>query len=109
LRLVVGLFVLAAGCGTTLDASNYATDCDADTQCTVVRVGDICSCSCDITAINDRDFDKYVSDLERIGACRDPCVSSDPDASFTCGAGIGAVCSVGTCVTAPLPSDAGAD
>lgn len=109
MRALLFLFLVLAGCGTTLDASNYASDCDADTQCDIVRVGDICSCSCDLAVINARDYDKYVSDLQRIGGCRNSCVSDDPDASFTCGAGIGPKCSAGRCVTAPLPSDAGTD
>jgi len=104
------IFVAAVvACGTTLDASNYASDCDADTQCDIVRVGDICSCGCDLAAINDRDYDKYVNDLERIGGCRNSCVSDDPDATFTCGAGVVPKCNSGVCAIVAAPSDGGAE
>ena len=99
-------FTVLCACGTTIHASDYASDCDADIQCQRIAVGDICSCSCDLAAINIRDFDKYFSDLQRIGACRNTCIDGGDDASFTCGEGIGAQCSAGRCTTYALPADA---
>jgi hypothetical protein len=105
------LFTLLCACGTTLHASDYANDCDADTQCERVVVGDICACTCNLAAINVRDDNKYVSDLERIGGCRSTCLPTDggDDASFACGQGIGAQCSAGRCTTYTLPSDASSE
>lgn len=103
MRLAALALLATSACGTTLHASDYASDCDADSQCVVVTVGDICSCDCQLAAINDRDYDKYVDDIIRTGGCRDPPTCS-------CGDGIGAICAAGTCQTVALPpSDAGAD
>ncbi len=103
------LALLATACGTTIYPDHYAHDCDADNQCVRISVGDQCSCACDLSAINVRDYDNYISDLERIGACRNTCGAAQPDAGpYTCGEGIGARCSGGTCTTYSLP-DAGAD
>jgi hypothetical protein len=100
------LLLLLASCGTTIYADHYASDCDADNQCTRISVGDQCACTCEFAAISDRDYDKYISDLERIGGCRTTC---DPDASASCGLGIAARCSgAGTCVTYEIP-DAGSE
>jgi hypothetical protein len=104
------LLGLVTACGTTIHASDYATDCDADMGCSLARVGDICSCTCEFAAISSREYDRYLSDVQRIGACRDNCVSSDPDAApFTCGGDLGAQCTGGVCTTYTLPSDAGAE
>jgi hypothetical protein len=102
-------FILLASCGTTIYADHYASDCDADNQCVRISVGDQCACSCDLAAINQSDYDKYISDLERIGACNSTCSGSDPDAGFSCGQGVGARCSAGKCATYQIPSDAGAE
>jgi hypothetical protein len=102
-------FSLLCACGTTLHASDYASDCDADKQCERVVVGDVCSCACTLTAINIRDNDKYVSDFERIGACRTTCIDGGDDASYSCGEGIGAQCSAGRCTTYTLPTDGSAE
>jgi hypothetical protein len=67
MKLVL-LLGFAAACSTTINPKNYATDCDADDQCTRIVVGDICSCACDLAAINVRDIDKYYGDLQVIGA-----------------------------------------
>jgi hypothetical protein len=101
--------LLTAGCSTTINAANYAKDCDADTQCTRIVVGDICSCNCDLAAINERDFDKYFADLQRVGACRTTCIDGSDDAGFSCGEGMGAQCTAGTCTIYALPSDAAAE
>ena len=102
------LFVaLSSACGTTIYADHYSSDCDADKECVRISVGDQCACSCDLVAINERDYDKYISDLERIGGCRNTCSGSDPDSGFACGQGVAARCSAGKCVTYEIP-DAGA-
>ena len=106
------MFLLLSACGTTIYADHYANDCDADNQCVRVSVGDQCACSCDLAAINERDYDKYISDLERIGGCRNTC-GSDSDSGFACGQGVGARCGSpenGTrkCATYQLP-EAGPD
>ncbi len=106
MRLAFLVFLCA--CGTTIHASDYANDCDADLQCTVIPVGDVCSCTCDLAAINDRDFDKYANDLQRIGACRQTCTTDDAG-TYACGIGIGARCSAGLCITYALPADASAE
>lgn len=103
------MFVFLCACGTTIYADHYASDCDADNQCARVSVGDQCACTCDLAAINERDYDKYIQDLERIGGCNTTCGGSDPDAGFTCGQGVGARCGAGKCVTYQIPSDAGAE
>ncbi|HEY1960342.1 MAG TPA: hypothetical protein VGH28_32250 [Polyangiaceae bacterium] len=97
---VLALLLVTCACSTTLDAKNYASDCDADNQCVVVVVGDICSCACQLDAINDRDYDKYTNDIIQTGGCRNPPVCD-------CGDGIGAKCASGSCVTVVLPTDAG--
>jgi len=109
MKWLLALFIGASACGTTIYADHYASDCDADNQCVRISVGDQCACSCDLVAINERDFDKYISDLERIGGCRNTCSGSDPDAGFACGQGIAAKCgSAGKCVTYAIP-DAGSE
>ncbi len=106
-RALVFVALSCAGCGTTIHATDYASDCDADIQCVRIVVGDICSCTCDLAAINTRDFDKYFADLQRIGACRNTCIGDADDAGdYTCGAGIGTQCSAGKCTTYALPTDA---
>src|SRR5580765_7319888 len=100
------LLVFLSACGTTIYADHYASDCDADNQCVRVLVGDQCACTCDLAAINDRDYEKYISDLEHIGGCRTTCGAND-DAGFSCGQGVGARCgTAGKCVTYQIP-DAG--
>lgn len=103
---LTALAFACAACGTTLKASDYASDCDADTQCLRVRVGDICSCTCDIVAINISDEGKYESDYERIGGCRNSCISGGDDAGFSCGEGLGPQCTAGKCTIVQLPTDA---
>jgi len=94
------LLVATCACSPTLDPKNYASDCDADSQCVVVVVGDICSCTCQLAAINDRDYDKYTNDIIQTGGCRNPPICD-------CGAGIGAKCGMDRCTTYVLPADAG--
>ena len=101
------LLLLACSCGTTLNANNYAHDCDADTDCVRVVVGDICACTCSLSAINLRDYDKYTHDYQAIGVCRTVCTDDGGDGGYTCGQGVGAACSAGTCVNVVV--DAGAD
>lgn len=108
--IAVVLLAAPLACGTTLYAKDYTSDCDADNQCVRVIVGDVCACSCDLAAINIRDDDKYVSDRERIGACRSTCGADNPDAGdFSCGSGIAAQCAAGHCATYALPVDASAE
>jgi hypothetical protein len=109
-RAVLWLALAGAGCNSTIRAQDYSSDCDADLQCVRISVGDVCSCDCNLAAINDRDYDKYLYDLQRIGAgsCHTTCTEPD-GAPSTCGLGIGARCSAsGQCETYQLP-DAGAD
>ncbi len=109
LALILVATPMTMACGTTIYADHYASDCDADNQCVRISVGDQCSCTCDLAAINARDYDKYVSDLERIGGCIHTCTSSDPDAApYSCGEGVAARCSAGVCTTYTLP-DASSD
>ena len=103
-------FLLALGaCAPTINASSYSRDCDADSQCTRILVGDLCSCSCTLSAINTRDYDRYLSDVQRVGGfnCHNTCIDGGDDAAYSCGLGIGAGCSAGTCVNVVV--DAGAD
>ena len=93
--------LLLAGCSPTLHAKDYAADCDADLQCAVIVVGDLCSCDCELAAINERDYDKYTNDIIATGGCRNPPVCQ-------CGTGIGAQCVASQCQTVELPAaDAG--
>lgn len=101
------MLVALCACSTTIKASNYTHDCDADNQCVRIFVGDVCSCTCTLAAINVRDEQKYLNDLENIGTCENPCTGDGGDAGFQCGVGIGAACSAGTCVNVMV--DAGAD
>lgn len=112
MKRVLGVAIVLVGAciGTTIDPKSYDQHCDADTDCVVIRSGDICSCDCTLSAINDVDFDKYTDDIVRIGACVHSCVSDDPDAApYVCGAGVGALCAAGTCATYALPADASAE
>jgi hypothetical protein len=107
--LLAVVVVLSGGCGTTIYADHYTSDCDADNQCVRISVGDQCACTCNLAAINERDYDNYTNDLERIGGCNNTCSGSDPDAGFACGQGVGARCgSTGKCVTYEIP-DTGAE
>jgi hypothetical protein len=109
MKALLALLFATSACGTTIYADHYASDCDADNQCVRISVGDQCACTCSLASINERDYDKYISDLERIGGCRNTCGSSDPDATpYACGEGIGARCTAGKCVTYAIP-DAGSD
>ena len=102
------LFILlaTAGCGTTLNASSYSSACDADSQCVRVPVGDVCSCDFFCVGIIQSSYDQWLSDLERIGVCRDPCVDGGAP---SCGVDIGTQCTAGTCTTYTLPADAEAE
>ena len=88
------------GCNSTIRATDYAADCDADLQCSIISVGDVCSCDCNLAAINARDYDKYLNDLQRIGAgsCHSAC-SADDGGPLLCGVGIGAQCVAAQCAT----------
>ena len=103
----LAILLVLVGCGTTINASNYNHDCDADSQCTRIVVGDICACSCTYAAINMSDYDKYLNDLHNIGTCMSTCIDGGDDASFACPIDIGAACSAGTCVNVVI--EAGAD
>lgn len=106
MRRAAACLVLLTACNSTIRATDYASDCDADLQCVRISVGDICSCDCNLAAINDRDYDKYLTDLQRIGAgsCHNTCTTPD-GAPTSCGIGIGARCQGGQCET----YDAGTD
>jgi hypothetical protein len=109
-RAASALVFVAACVGTTINVKDYNQSCDADTDCVVVQVGDICACDCDLGAINDIDYDKYTGDVQRIGTCIHSCLPNDPDAApYVCGGGTGARCSSGTGTTYALPTDAGAE
>jgi hypothetical protein len=100
------MLLATSACGTTLHASDYSDTCDADNQCVRVPVGDICSCDFYCVGINESSYNKWLSDLEAIGPCRNPCIDGGGP---TCGADIGTQCSEGTCVPYALPADAGAE
>jgi hypothetical protein len=97
------VLLLTSACGTTLNASDYTSTCDADSQCVRVPVGDVCSCNFYCVGINQSSYNQWLSDLERIGPCRNPCVDGG---TASCGADIGTQCSAGVCTTYTL-SDAG--
>jgi hypothetical protein len=102
--------IVSVACGTTIYADHYANDCDADNQCVRIVAGDQCACTCSLAAINERDYDKYISDVEHIGGCRTNCSGSDPDAGFTCGQGVGARCgTAGKCVIYQIPDASSAE
>jgi hypothetical protein len=106
MKTLLALLFATSACGTTIYADHYASDCDADNQCVRISVGDQCACTCDLASINERDYDNYITDLERIGGCRNTCSPNvdggDPDAApnvteLQCGQGVGSKCSAGKC------------
>ncbi len=101
MKLAISL-LLVTGCSTTIRAQNYSTDCDADTQCVRISVGDVCSCDCNLAAINERDYDNYLSDLQKIGPCHTVCTTPD-GGPLNCGVGVGVQCASGQCQTYNLP------
>ena len=54
---------------TVVDVTDYDQSCQADTDCVVVRDGDIC-CGCPNAAINKTDLERYQGDL---GTCEAQC------------------------------------
>ena len=79
--------LLALGaCSTTIDANDYDRSCTEDSDCVIISVGDICSCSCEIDAINKSDLEAYNHDR-------------DVDCGVQCGACAGGepVCQSGVC------------
>lgn len=51
-----------SGCSTTIDADDYERSCQEDSECMIISVGDICDCSCDVSAINRSDEAAYRED-----------------------------------------------
>lgn len=64
--VVLGLVALglAGGCSTTIDADDYERSCQQDAECVIISVGDICDCSCEVSAINQVDLPKYFDDRD---------------------------------------------
>lgn len=94
----------ASACGTTLNPANYNETCDADSQCVRVPVGNICSCDFYCVGINQSSYEKWFSDLQAIGTCRDFCIDGGGP---TCGADMTTACSGGMCIITTLPADSG--
>ncbi|MBL9028154.1 MAG: hypothetical protein JNL21_38535 [Myxococcales bacterium] len=86
--LLLGLVGIGAcGGGTTVvDVTEYDQTCEADTDCVVVRDGDIC-CGCPNAAINKGDLQAYEDDL---GECDAVC-------DIGCVGTMVAFCDQGTC------------
>jgi hypothetical protein len=82
--LVLG--ALALGCSSDIDADNYNRACSQDSECRIIYVGDVCDCSCSVSAINAADYERYLED--RPEECEQQC---GPCRSFA------AVCRGGTC------------
>lgn len=102
-RWLLAPCLLVVACGSTIDASSYDTSCAVDADCIAVQVGDICSCTCQLGAINQKEWGNYVAQRERIGQCRDACGVCPHEVAY---------CSAGTCAlraAADGGSDAGAD
>ncbi len=78
--------VLLAGCSTTLDADDYERSCGRNSDCVAILVGDMCECSCDMSAINILDADRYQEDRDAI-SCGSDC-GACPGALAVCRAGL---------------------
>jgi hypothetical protein len=95
--LLLPLLALAAcnnDLDTTLQLSNYDTNCTVDADCKAVFVGDPCStpCQCPNAAINVVDVPHEQSDLMAVTAvCATPpstCTTSCVEPTPTCSAGV---------------------
>ncbi|MBI4955357.1 MAG: hypothetical protein HY908_25265 [Myxococcales bacterium] len=69
-----------AGCSTHLDANDYDRSCTTAMECTVVFVGDVCDCKCDLSAINVADYQHYLDDRGSPNCSKDcgPCQAYAP-------------------------------
>lgn len=84
----LALFLLAvAACGgtaadTTLRLDDYATVCNADSECVAVFIGDPCTspCRCSNAAINGTSYHQQASDL----AAAEALCTSKPACSASC-------------------------
>jgi hypothetical protein len=102
IAFVLGL-VVAVGCSTSLDTTDYDTTCTKSDDCITLPFGDMCDCSCDQGAINKSAVNQYNDDRVKIGGCNRLCGA--------CPALKPAVCVAGRCaVSNGTPAvDAGAD
>ncbi len=100
LRWLAAPCLLVVACGSTIDTSGYDTSCQVDEDCVAVQVGDICSCTCQLGAINQTEWGKYVAERERIGQCRDACGVCPARAAY---------CNAGTCAMRDAPGPGAAD
>ena len=69
-----------AACSTHLDADDYDRSCSVASDCTVVFVGDVCDCACNLSAINVADFPRYSDDRGSPQCSKDcgACPGADP-------------------------------
>ena len=81
------LTVVATACvdeDTFLDPADYDRSCSDKTDCVIVSVGDLCSASCEESAIRRTDYSRYLADRDAI-TCPEPtepfvslCVPTEP-------------------------------
>jgi hypothetical protein len=85
--LLLAALVALGGCSTSIDADDYARNCGDASECVLISAGDVCDCSCGMSAINKADFERYQEDRSAIQCNKD------------CGvcAGGEVVCSAGIC------------
>ena len=90
LRYLV-LMGFSTACSTTIDADDYERSCQSDAECMIISVGDICSCSCEVSAINRVDEAAYREDRDVTCSTQcGPCPEAPP-----------AVCAQGICQAGP--------
>ena len=60
--LLLVLLAGLAGCTTTIHPEDYDASCNVAVDCLVIVSGDVCSCSCEVAAINVSDEAKFLED-----------------------------------------------
>ena len=82
------LFLLSCGAGIPVDG--YASTCTQDEECYAVPVGDVCSCSCEYSAVSDEGLEDWM--LERDAYFSTDCEQGDacdcPEYEAACGEGV---------------------
>ncbi len=92
--LVFGILVSAC---STIDVTDYDQSCSVDTDCTVVLVGNLCSCACTYGAIAQREGAQYAEDAT---AANDNCTTPETCAA-ACEPPGPAACTAGKCTVVP--------
>lgn len=87
----VATLLFLGACTRVIEVEDYDRSCATPDDCEVIFVGDPCSCSCDVGAINAGDYQQYLDDR------------GDPSCSKLCGAcpPVTLTCEANVCGIAP--------